>query len=73
MQTSFLINLPVGLLANSFLVFFGCVVVVAVEVVRLHVLLFCCGILCFFVLRLPLLTAHSSLHEVLYWGHTVVR
>jgi hypothetical protein len=49
------------------------VVVVAVELERLHFLLFCCGRLCFFVLWLPLLTAHSSFHEVLYWGHTMER
>jgi hypothetical protein len=44
-QEQFLIILLVGRLANSFLVF---LVVVAVELIRLHVL-FCCGILCFFV------------------------
>jgi hypothetical protein len=55
---------------NKYEVFFVCVVVVAVELVRLHVL-FCCGILFFFVLWRPLLMAHSSLHEALYWGHTI--
>jgi hypothetical protein len=53
-------NLLVCRLANSFLVFFHFVDVVTVELVRLHVLLFCCGILCFFALWLPLLTAHFA-------------
>jgi hypothetical protein len=63
-QKQVLFNLLVGRLANSFLVFFNFVVLVTVELVRLHVILFCCGIFCFFVLWLPLLTVHSSLHEV---------
>jgi hypothetical protein len=46
-QKQVLINLLLGRLDSSSLVFFDCVVLVTVESVCLHVLLFCYGILCF--------------------------